>query len=331
MQTSKINVTNAVSLLTFDADLCSCQRVTNDLEINKDGKPVTKGATVSIPVFDISLTNGLKTNRERIRRYLQSVGISFAGAYIVAKADVDEIMAKCQEYVDIFNDEKAILIADYPQKLRSFIDGYSVDEVKPIIEKLAYSPDVFAEKHSLEMLPAMAIGASDPNAEQALSAKISDAAFEDVRQSAFNIYKDRLQVGKTAALVTVATQTVAKDLIALKDKVTKLSFLHEGLGNLIKGFDSVLTTLPKTGKIEGIHLTNVVHLVHTLRDKDMMKSLADGSSSIDVLDSSWIDAEVIDDDTIDNASTASQDAPSNHPQQQSNDDFSQEELFEDWD
>lgn len=289
MQTNKIDLTKAIALLSFDADLCSCQRVTTELEINKDGKPVTKGATVSIPVFDMTHTNGLKTNRERIRRYLQRVGIAYAGAYIVAKEDVAEIMAKCEEFVDLFNAEKHILIQDYDVKLAEFIDAYGVDEVRPIIRKLAYPASVFADKHSLEMLPAMSLGATDPNEEDALLDKIAQAAFEDVRLSAFNIYKDRLTTGNPPMLVNNATQTVVKDLVALKDKVTKLAFLNEGLGNLIKGFDAVLSTLPKTGKIENHHLTNVVHLVHTLRDRDMMQELSNGTKSLHVENASdWV-------------------------------------------
>lgn len=337
MQTNKIDLTKEVSLLSFDADLCSCQRVTTDLDINKDGKPVTKGATVSIPVFDMTHTNGLKTNRERIRRYLQSVGIPFAGAYIVAKSEVKEIMAQCEDYVDMFNNEKDVLLRDYPQLLADFIDNYGVDEVKPIIEKLAYSADVFAAKHSLEMLPAMSLGAADPDGEDALLNKISEAAFEDVRTSAFNIYKDRLSVGKPSMLVTSATQTVAKDLVALKDKVTKLSFLHEGLGNLIKGFDAVLSTLPKTGKIEGHHLTNVVNLVHSLRDKDLLKDLSDGAP-VNILETAddWIDSEVVDtDSSVDTTPLPSNDTSTSTTVDNENpmpgELFSEDDLFHGWD
>lgn len=323
---NKIDLTKEIALISFDADLSSCIRVTDDLTINKDGKPVDKGATVTIPVFDLQETNGLKTNRERVRRYLQRVGISFAGAYIVAKTDVPEVMKKCMNFVDQFNAEKHLLLMRYDDLLQKFIDGYPVEEVKPIIKKKAWSSSEFASKHSLEMLPPMSLGASDEDGNEKLKEKIAQAAFDDVRTSAFNIFKKKLTDSNNTVVKSIS-QSPVRDCHALKDKVKKLSFLHEGMGNLLQGFDDVLGTLPKVGKIEGHHLTNLVHLVHSLRDKDAMIEICNGVRKVTLQqDVDWVEADTPKKESVQPISSTKKETA---PAENSNDSV-QDDFFEGW-
>jgi hypothetical protein len=332
MQNNNLDLNKEVALVSFDCDMSSCTRVTNELDVNKDGKSVKKGTKVSVPVFPSDKSSHLRTSRERIRRYLQSVGVSFAGAFVVPKSELENVMKNTQVYVDDFTRDLQLLVANYDADLANFIDSYEVDELKSVIQNLAYSRDDFERRHFLEMLPPMTLGASNPEENDKLINKIGESVFADVASNAFSIYKKQLVVKDTAQLVDAATQTVVKALSGLRDKVEKLSFLNEGFGNLIKGFDTLLTSLPKSGKIENNHLTNVVNWIHTLRDKEMMKEVANGNRTLTLVepDTNWFQSEQPTVSSSQSTTPPISAAPTANNQPESEDVFLQEGLFDDW-
>ena len=124
----------------------------------------------------------------------------------------------------------------------------------------------------MKVLPPIAVQPLFPEHESAIALTAIESLWKEITQEAKRQYKTSFAKGEKV------DQKAKTALGRIRDKLVSMSFLDAGIDIVVETFDSVMSRLPKTGKIEGGLFHELAHFVSQLGEVDRLKATASGNS-----------------------------------------------------
>lgn len=287
MQQPTSNVLDRFEAVMIDIRLWSAMKKLTEADLNLPPNtlpPKELASLSSIRIIDPEKLDIFETLKRRATRLCEKFGVRFLGGYAIPKDRIAELLPELQKICSEGEEERAKLVDTYTRSIDEFCEkwpNYShlIREKAPtpgaVEKKIQFDYQIFAvgkpdSADAAKSLNKVVHGLADQLADEI--AKVSNDIFE-------TSFKGKVEV----------KQTAINSLQPVLKKMQSLSFLNPAVASVALKLETVLGSLPKTGKIEGAHYDSVLSVLLLMSDANRMREHADGLS--DALDA--ISAPVI--------------------------------------
>ena len=266
---------NDVVVVSLDVRIWSGRRKLRPEDLTASGKlpPKDLVSLGSKKIYDPKALKPFAELKRRAETLCQSIGIRFARAYAVPKAELKAVVENLNVLSEKFNQARDAFLSTYDEELTRWKQqhpGYErliETELLPktvVGTKFAFGYDMFAinaVEGDAELAQLLEKGGAG-----SLTLGLVGTLYQDVASEARAFVKASL-VGRHEV-----TQKFLRPVRAIRDKLAGLSFLDPAITPLVASIDDVLLAVPKKGKISGTSLAALRGVVTLLTDPGEMRS-----------------------------------------------------------
>ena len=244
--------------------------------IELDGQKVSsdqiKGSKLQwFPKSKLKLTT--KYNN-RLTRTFNSYGVKYGDFTVVPTARLDELNRELEAIKRDWQDEVTALMADYDHSITQHMDA-NID-IAALIKKYALSKLEFESKFKLTFTKPLAMKALFVEDEDGINEDVADSLWQEIAKEASTVYK--VNWFKDKRPVSRVSQKVRSPFRRMMNKLVDLSFVDEGIENVVTTIQEVLKNLPTSGYIEGHALSELTNWLLVMSNEDTLRLHAEGNS-----------------------------------------------------
>jgi len=277
-----------VALVNVDLNVWSGYKRTTELELISVGAALPKGSPLTNggkKIFPTEFLAEFSQIRKEISRKLASYGVAALGgsARAVPETIIDEVNDYLEAARDRFIVAKADFERNYDSRISDYLQSIADPKVRDIIERAKLERDDAVGKFGMKWQVFKIVPAGDEEqSSKSLVDGMASSLFEEVAKSAKDIYLKSFH-GKSRV-----TQKSLNQVRMLRNKMEGLKFLDEAnIEPIIKSIDETLSSLPKDGWLDKLHLALLTGVIKQLSDPELMlehaKLIAAGQNTVDAL------------------------------------------------
>ncbi|MFT5723880.1 MAG: hypothetical protein ACI9JN_000997 [Bacteroidia bacterium] len=210
------------------------------------------------------------TLRKQAYKVFEEKTVCVGGMHLVALNEIDSLILDMKR-IEIDWDQAVLKMEE---QFDGLLQGYAVanPDIETIIKDYSLPKGEFMSVFKFKVLPPLAVQPLFPEQEAEIAISATESLWEEISSEAKRQYKTSFAKGENV------TQKAKTALSRIRDKLVSMSFLDDGIDIVVETFDSVMSRLPKTGKIEGGLFHELAHFVSQLGDEDRLKATAAGNT-----------------------------------------------------
>jgi hypothetical protein len=208
----------------------------------------------------------------RLTRTFNSYGVKYGDFTVVPTARLDELKTELDSIKRDWEDEVSCLINDYDVSVNQHMNENA--EIAALIQKYALSCNEFEAKFKLSFTKPLAMKALFEEDEDLINDDVADTLWQEIAKEASGVYKTNWFKDKTP--VNRVSQKVRSPFRRMMNKLVDLSFIDNGIENVVDTIQEVLNNLPNSGYIEGHQFTELTNWLLVMANEDTLKLHAQG-------------------------------------------------------
>lgn len=228
-------------------------------------------------VFDKEFVNKLNRVKAAMERVCASVGTPFLSGFAIPEAKADAAADELESLVRNGNDLKAEILANFNAICRDYAMRHS--KWKDVIERNSFSETYVRDRiHFGWRAIKVSAGREDGLISEGLRAEVGGllgSLLAGVAKAASRFIDESL-TGREAV-----TRKALRPLVAARDKLSGFVFLDSRVQPLCTVIDRILASMPEEGRIEGIHLSNLIGMASILTKPVMALEVGDKAACED--------------------------------------------------
>jgi hypothetical protein len=269
-----MSVLNDVVIVSLDVHIWSGRKKLRPEDLTASGSlpPKDLVSLGSKKIFDPKALKPFGELKRKAETLCQSIGVRFARAYAVPKANVKAAVEELNGLAEKFNQARDAFLATYDEELTRWKQqhpGYErliEAELLPksaVGSKFGFGYQVFAinpVEGDEELAKLMQHGGAGN-----LTLGLVGTLYREVASDSREFVKQSL-TGRHEV-----TQKFLRPVRSIRDKLAGLAFLDRAIVPLVNSIDEVLATVPRNGKINGASLAALRGVVTLLTDPAKMR------------------------------------------------------------
>lgn len=212
----------------------------------------------------------------RVTRTFNAFGVKYGDFTVVPTTRLDELQLELESIERDWKDEVKVIIADYDNSILEHIAENP--EIGPLIKKYALTSAEFEVRFKLRFTKPLAMIALFESDEDAIVSDVADTLWQELAKEAHTAYKQNWFKGGIP--VQRVSQKVRSPFRRMMSKLTDLSFIDEGISNVLQTIEEVLDDLPNKGYIEGSDFTLLTNWLLVMANEDTLRLHAKGVSQL---------------------------------------------------
>jgi hypothetical protein len=228
-------------------------------------------------VFDKEFVNKLNRVKSAMERVCGNVGTPFLAGFAIPEAKADGAADELEALVREGNRIKAEILANFDAICRDYALRHS--KWKDVIERNGFTETYVRDRiHFGWRAIKVSAGRDSGLISDGLNAEVGGllgSLLAGVAKAA-NRFIDESLTGREAV-----TRKALRPLVAARDKLSGFVFLDSRVQPLCTVIDLILASMPDEGRIEGIHLTNLIGMASILTKPVMALEVGDKAACED--------------------------------------------------
>ncbi len=265
----------AMPLISYPSGL----RTLSEAEVSVEGDKIKSSALhkADLSVFPQTSLQKFNTIRVAAKRIITDNAVNVGGLFLIPITKLADVMQRLGEKQTEWDAEFIVLEDEY----ENIIEQHKRDEsnIAHLISKHKIDKHDFTSVFKFQIRPPLAIKTLFEHDEQELIDTASVSLWEEVAKEAKSKYYSSFTMKDQISPVERVSQKAITSLKKLRSKLINLSFLHDGVDNIIEIFDSIINDMPKTGYIEGTPLLRLSNFVLQFSDAVRLEQVANGDST----------------------------------------------------
>lgn len=278
-----MNILDQVAIFDVDFDIWTGRtRLTaTDIKLGEGGSipPADLATLGSKNVCDPKLLRAFSAIKQRMTRYMESIGMRFMNGYAVPMTRVDEVSRELNVLQDEFYRARDLFLASYQNAVEEWCD--SNPSWSDIIRDGLTKREVVAERLGMRwevfQISSGDLQSSGTNGVENKAKRLGGDLLKEVMDTAIELYATHL-----SKPVLYVSFRVRKPLKLMRDKLDGLSFLDHRFSTLVKMIDEALAFLPEASKepVHGEGYYRISAVVQILSDELKLEQYVLGVTSI---------------------------------------------------
>lgn len=235
-----------------------------------DGRKITSNKLTggAIEWFPQDKLADFGTLRKQAYKVFEEKSVCVGGMYLVSLENVDLMLSEMKR----IEHEWELLVKGLDYQFDALMSDYKSlnPDIESIITDYALARGEFMSVFKFNVLPPLAVQPLFPEQEEQIAKSAIESLWSEIGKEAGKQYNTSFNKGENVS------QKAVTALKRIRDKLTDMSFLTDGVDLVVETFDSVINRLPKTGKIEGTLFHELGHFVLQLSDENRLKATATG-------------------------------------------------------
>lgn len=272
----------AIFHVDFDIWTGKARLTAKDLRLGTDGEipPASLATLGSKNICDPALLRDFGTIKQRMVRYMQSVGMRFMNGYAVPISRLDEVSKELIALRKEFYRSRDAFLHSYDNAVSDWCA--SNPEWANIIRDGVMSRDRVSDRLGMDwevfQITNGDVQASGTHGVENKARKLGGELLQEVIQTAAETYSTHLSKPTLRASVRVR-----KPLKEMRDKVAGLSFLDSRFNSLVQLMGEALRFFPEGSKepVEGEGYFRISAVIQILADEKKVEDFVKGDTSVD--------------------------------------------------
>ena len=269
---------------SLDIHIWSGRKKLTPVDLNLDGAEIPPEELASLGAKKIChpiLLTRFQALRRRAERICEASGVRFLGGFAIPEDKAEEIAKELEVIAKDFETEKQEFIKSYKENMQSWLNTLP-DRWRTMVEHSVETPDYIANRISFGFQTFQVSGVKGLNdgLEKATSG-LGDQLIREIGQTSRQIW-DQSFLSRTKV-----SQKALRPIGSILEKAKGLTFIEPALGTVIDEIEQELTTLPRSGYMEGRDFHTLVGILNTLSGLDNLnfdeekREESEGSSNLE--------------------------------------------------
>lgn len=272
----------AIFHVDFDIWTGKARLTAKDLRLGSDGEipPASLATLGSKNICDPKLLRAFGAIKQRMARYMESVGLRFMNGYAVPLSRLDEVSKELNALRDEFYRARDAFLHSYDTAVNDWCSANP--EWADIIRDGVMSRDRVADRLGMTweafQITNGDVQASGTHGVENKARRLGGDLLQEVIETASEAYSTHL--AKPSLHVSFR---VRKPLKVMRDKMDGLSFLDGRFKSLVQLMDEALRFLPEDSKepVEGEGYFRISAVIQILSDEDKVEAFVRGDTTVD--------------------------------------------------